>query len=540
MAKEDGGRQLRREAGVISLLFASLGGIIGSGWLFGPLHAAKIAGPAALIAWLIGGIAVLLLAFVFAELVTAFPRAGAVVAFPKLSHGSLIAMVMSWVVFLGYAAVAPAEVLAVLRYAHNYMPAVVPENGATTPLGFVEAGLLMAVFIAINVYGIRWVLRINNTFLWWKLAIPALTVIALIAAGGHFGNFTSHGFAPAGSKGVLSAVSTSGIVFSYLGFRQAIELAGESANPRRNLPIAVLGSVLIGIVLYCMLQLAFVVAVEPQSLAQGWEGLTFAGVAGPFAGLASLLGLGWLAFLLYVDSIVSPGGTGIIYATTTARVVYAIGKEGLMSEKLSTLSERGVPATGLIITFVVGLIFLLPFPSWQQIVTYISSATVLSYGVGPVVLMTLRKNLPIAKHPRPFTLAGATMISGLAFIISNLIVYWSGLKTDTWLFGMLAVFFIVYLAYEIVAGQGLMQLSWRGAWWLIPYFLGMWLLTYLGPKDLVGGSSTIPYPLDLAVVAVFSIVILLLAVASGIPDPEEARATILAPEPELLGRSPAE
>jgi amino acid transporter len=207
---------------------------------------------------------------------------------------------------------------------------------------------------------------------------------------------------------------------------------------------------------------------------------------------------------------------------------------------LSTLSERGVPATGLIITFVVGLIFLLPFPSWQQIVTYISSATVLSYGIGPVVLMTLRKNLPIAQHPRPFTLAGATVISGAAFIISNLIVYWSGLKTDSWLFGMLAVFFIVYLAYEIVAGHGLAQLSWRGAWWLIPYFLGMWLLTYLGPKDLVGGSNTIPYPLDLAVVAVFSIVILLLAVASGIPDPEEARATILAPEPELLGRSPAE
>jgi amino acid transporter len=540
MAKEEGGRQLRREAGVISLLFASLGGIIGSGWLFGPLHAAKVAGPASLIAWLIGGIAVLLLAFVFAELVTAFPRAGAVVAFPKLSHGSLIAMVMSWVVFLGYAAVAPAEVLAVLRYAHNYMPAVVPENGAATPLGFVEAGLLMAVFVAINVYGIRWVLQINNAFLWWKLAIPALTVVTLIVVGGHFDNFASHGFAPAGSKGVLSAVSTSGIVFSYLGFRQAIELAGESANPRRNLPIAVLGSVLIGVILYCLLQLAFVVAVDPPSLAKGWEALTFAGVAGPFAGLASLLGLGWLAFLLYVDSIVSPGGTGIIYATTTARVVYAIGKEGLMSEKLSTLSERGVPATGLIITFVVGLIFLLPFPSWQQIVTYISSAVVLSYGVGPVVLMTLRKNLPIAKHPRPFTLAGATLISGLAFIISNLIIYWSGLKTDSWLFGMLAVFFIIYLAYEIVAGHGLAQLSWRGAWWLIPYFLGMWLLTYLGPKDLVGGSNIIPYPLDLAVVAVFSIAILLLAVASGIPDPEEARATILAPEPELLGPSPAE
>ena len=532
---DEGGRKLRREAGVISLLFASLGGIIGSGWLFGPLHAAKIAGPASIIAWLIGGIAVLLLAFVFAELVTAFPRAGAVVAFPKLSHGSLIAVVMSWVVFLGYAAVAPAEVLAVLKYAHNYIPAVVPENGAATLVGFVEAAILLAIFVGLNVYGIRWVLQINNALLWWKLAIPVLTVIALIVAGGHFGNFTSHGFAPAGSKGVLSAVSTSGIVFSYLGFRQAIELAGESANPRRNLPIAVLGSVLIGVLLYCLLETAFLVAIDPHALAKGWVALSFSGVAGPFAGLASLLGLGWLAFVLYIDSIVSPGGTGIIYATTTARVVYAIGKEGLMSEKLSTLSERGVPVSGLVITFVVGMVFLLPFPSWQQIVTYVSSAVVLSYGIGPVVLMTLRKTLPISQHPRPFTLASATMISGLAFIISNLIIYWSGLKTDSWLFGMLAVFFVIYLGYEIVAGGGIAQMNWRGAWWLIPYFLGMWLLTYLGPEDLVGGNGTIPYPLDLLVVALFSIVILFLAVASGMPNPEEARATILAPEPELLG-----
>src|ERR1700684_1364116 len=69
-------RGLRREAGRTGLLFASLGGMIGSGWLFGALNAAKIAGPAAIISWVIGGIAVLLLAFVYAELSTLFPRPG--------------------------------------------------------------------------------------------------------------------------------------------------------------------------------------------------------------------------------------------------------------------------------------------------------------------------------------------------------------------------------------------------------------------------------------------------------------------------------
>lgn len=537
---EGGNQTLRRDAGIISLLFASIGGIVGSGWLFGPLYAAQTAGPASLVAWVIGGVAVLLLSFVFAELVTAFPRAGAMIAFPKLSHGSLIATVMSWAVFLGYVTVAPAEVLAVMKYAHNYLPDVVPAGGADSVRGFLEAALLLVIFIAVNFYGIRWVLHINNTFVWWKLAIPALTVIMLVVVGGHFGNLTSHGFAPMGSKSVLSAVATSGIVFSYLGFRGAVELAGESANPRRNLPIAVIGSVAVALVLYCGLELALLTAIDPSSLAaHGWAAFTFKGIAGPFAGLASLLGLGWLALLLYIDSVVSPAGTGIIYSTTTARVIYAIGKEGLMSEKLAALSARGVPVIALVLTFVVGLIFLFPFPSWQKIVTYISSATVLSYGIGPAVLLTLRKNLPIDRHPRPFRLASPRLISGVSFIVSNLIIYWSGLKTDTWLFGMLGVFFVIYLAYQAMIG-GLAKLHWRGAWWLIPYFFGMWLLTYLGPADLVGGTSVIPYPLDLVVVAAFSIGILALAVASGIPDPEEARATILAPEPELLGPTPAE
>jgi amino acid transporter len=539
MAEQAGAPTLRREGTLIGLLFASVGGIVGSGWLFGPLNAAKIAGPAALLAWVIGGIAVLLLSFVYAELSTAFPRGGAVIAFPKLSHGTLIARVMSWVVFLGYATVAPAEVLAVMKYAHNYLPNIVPVGEAATLPGFVEAVVLLAIFVSLNFYGIRWLLRFNAAIVWWKLAVPALTVVLLLVVGHNFGNLTGHGFAPMGVKGVLAAVSTSGIVFSYLGFRQAVELAGESANPRRNLPIAVVGSVVIGIVLYCGLQLALIAAVNPRDLARGWANLSFAGVAGPFAGLASLLGLGWLAVLLYIDSVISPAGTGIIYATTTARVLYAVGKEGLMGRWLARLNDKGVPIVGLGVTFLAGGLVLLPFPSWQKIVTFISSAVVLSYGIGPVVLLTLRKTLPVAQHPRPFTIAAPWLIGGVAFIISNLIIYWSGAVVDGWLFALLAIFFAIYLAYELLTAGGLAHLEWRGAWWLIPYFFGMWLLTYLGPRDLVKGVGVIPYPWDLLVVAVFSIAVIVLAVVSGIPDPEEARATILTPEPELLGPLPA-
>jgi amino acid transporter len=530
------GTKLKRDAGLVGLLFASLGGIIGSGWLLGPLHAAHIAGPAAIISWMIGGVAVLLLSFVYAELATTFPRAGAVIAFPKLSHGNLMATVLSFVVFLGYSSVAPAEASAVITYGSNYIAGLVIKSGALTTEGFVAAAALLAGFAVINMLAVRMVLTINSALTWWKLALPVLTILVFLFAGFHSANFTSHGFAPGGASGVFSAVATSGIVFSYLGFRQAVELAGESSNPKRTLPIAIIGSVTIGLVIYVGLQVAFIGALRPSDIANGWANVTFKGAFGPFAGLASLVGMGWLAVLLYVDAFVSPSGTGIIYFATTARVLYATGREGLIGGNIfARLSVGGGPVVGVIATFLVGLLFLMPFPSWQGIVTFISSATVLSYGTGPVVLMTLRKTLPVDQYSRPYQLSRGMLISSLAFIISNFIIFWSGASTVTFLFKLILAFTILYIAYEAVAGEGIGSLHWSGAWWLAPYFFGLWLITYLAPKGLTGGTGTLSALAASLILILFSIGILFVAMKSGIPDPEEAKAAILAGEPELLG-----
>ncbi len=530
------GSKLRRDAGVIGLLFASLGGIIGSGWLFGPLHAAQSAGPASLFAWLIGGVAVLLLSFVYAELATAFPRAGAVIAFPKLSHGSLMATVMSFAVFLGYVAVPPAEASAVITYGNNYIPGLVGPSGVLTVFGFFVSVLLMLAFAGINALAVRLLLAVNSALTWWKLAIPILTVIVLIVIGFHPQNLTAHGFAPHGVAGVFSAVATSGVIFSYLGFRQAVELAGESSNPRRNLPIAIVGSVLIALVLYCGLEIAFIGAVRPSDLMNGWDHLSFAGASGPFAGLATIVGATWLAVLLYIDSVVSPAGTGIIYFTTTARVVYASGQEGLIGGRLfSRLSVAGVPIVALIMTLIVGVLFLFPFPSWQKIIGFISSASVLSYGTGPIVFLTLRKTMPVEQYKRPYLLAGGPIVAIIAFIISNFIIFWSGASTNNFLFGLILIFTIIYVGYEAIFGAGIGKLHWRGAWWLAPYFFGIWLLTYIGPKSLTGGMDLLSNLSSSIILVVFSLAVIWLAMHSGIPDPEEAKATILAGEPELLG-----
>jgi amino acid transporter len=359
------------------------------------------------------------------------------------------------------------------------------------------------VFLIINLFAIRLVLAVNNAITWWKLAVPALTVLTLVFVHFRVANFTQFGFAPAGAGGVFAAVSGSGILFTYLGFRQAIELAGESAEPGQALPFAILGSVLACMVLYCGLQVAFLGALSPADLAHGWAHLSFKGISGPFAGLASGLGLTWLAAALYTDAAISPGGAGIIYNTTAARVIYATADAGLAPRGLMTVTANGVPWASLGLSFCAGLLFLLPLPSWRMLVTYLSSVGVLAYGVGPVVLLGLRRTLP--EVARPFRLGAAWVVAPAAFIVANLVVFWAGAAVANHLFGGIGIAFVVYCAARY---RDLARLEWRGAWWLAPYFFGLWLITYLGPLK---GLGVLNDASGAAVLAVFSLVILWLA-----------------------------
>src|SRR4051794_1309949 len=159
---------LKRHVGVVGLLFASVGSIIGSGWLFGALDASTAAGPAALISWALGGLMILLIALTYAELGTMFPLSGGVVRFPHLAFGSFASYASGWITWVAVATTAPIEVEAALQYGTRYAP-FTEENivgGETvhtlTGLGYATAVVLMAVFVVINYYGIKWFARINN------------------------------------------------------------------------------------------------------------------------------------------------------------------------------------------------------------------------------------------------------------------------------------------------------------------------------------------------------------------------------------------
>lgn len=507
---------LRREVGLIGLMWASVGSIIGSGWLYGAQKAVVVAGPAAVISWLIGAVAIVLLALVHAELGGMFPVAGGTARYPHYAFGGLAGMSFGWFAWLQAATVAPIEVEAMIGYAGHWhwAAAFQHRDGTLTADGFIVAVVLMAVFVVVNFLGVRILAHTNSAATWWKIAVPLGAIFIMAATHFRPGNFTDQGFAPFGAKGVLSAISSSGIIFALLGFEQAIQLAGESRDPRRDLPRATLGSVAIGAVVYVLLQIVFIAALPPRAFAHGWADLGFPGISGPWAGLATLVGLGWLSVVLYVDAVISPGGTGLIYTTSTARISYGLSKNGYAPKVFVRTDARGVPWFGLIISFVTGVVCFLPFPSWQQLVSFITSASVLMYAGAPLAYGVFTDRLP--HRDRPYRLPGGKVVAPLSFVVANLIVYWAGWDT-LWRLGVAIV-----IGYVLLGGyawyatrKGLPdapRLDWKAARWLPVYLLGLGVISWQGG---FGGSGHIGLWWDMLIIAAFSLVIYYWAKASA-------------------------
>ena len=505
--------RLRREVGVLSLMFVSLGSIIGSGWLLGALTAAKSAGAASLLSWLLAGVIIILLALVHAELGATYPVAGGTARYPTIVFGSFAGFTAGWAGWLQAVTLAPIEVEAALSYLDHLWPGLVDDSGALVGRGLIIGVILLALFTVINALGVRWLAETNTVTVVWKFAVPAVTVLVLLAVSFHPSNFTAGGgFAPFGAHGIFAALPL-GIVFSLQGFEQAVQMGGEARNPQKDLPRAVIGAMLIGTALYIALEVAFIGALDPANLANGWANPIGKGDFGPYAGLATGLGLTWLAVILYIDAFISPAGTGLIYLGTSSRLSYAMSNEGFLPKVLGKVSKRGVPFGSIILAFVIGLICYLPFPSWQSLVGLITSAAVIMYGFAPVSLMALRKADP--DRTRPYRLPAAGVLAPLSFIAANEIIYWSGWETVSKLMLAIVAGYVLLAASYVFQRNGKRApLELKSLVWIAPWFGGLALISYFGQYD---GQKAIPEWIDLATVAVFSLVIFYVAVQTALP-----------------------
>jgi amino acid transporter len=538
---------LKREMGLIGATWASETSIIGSGWLFGAFLAAQAAGTAALLGWVIAGVVVIILALVHAELGAMYPVSGGTARFPHFAFGSIAGISFGFFSWLQAVTVAPIECFAVMTYGSYYWHGLYNAHTSNvTGLGFVMTIVLMAVFTAINFLGMKLFSKVNAGITWWKVAVPVLAIIVLAFKfkGGNFG--AGGGFMPYGVKALFAAIPSAGIVFAYLGFEQADQLAGEIKNPQRNLPLAIIGACIIGITIYFLLQLVFIGAIPNNLISGGWANIpsTNPVAIGPFAGLAGLIGLGWLAIILRLDAFISPFGTGLIYQTSTSRVGYGLARNRYYPQLFAKVDRNGIPWFSLIIAFLFGLLFLLPFPSWHSLVGLVTSASVLMYAGAPLSLGAFRGQVPDAD--RPYRMPAATVIAPVAFILANLIIYWSGFEV-LWKLAIAIVIGYVLIGIFMAFDKDRPPLDWKSATWLPVYLIGMGIISWQGqfsgaasgdkhplPPTITGN---IPFWWDMVVVAGFSLIIYYWAMYAKLPRNEMLdlvnRQAGEAPEPRL-------
>ena len=521
----------RRQVGTFALMLTGLGSIIGSGWLFGAWRAAGLAGPGAVWAWVLGAAIIIIIALTYAELGAMFPETGGMVRYGHYSHGSLVGFIAAWANWISIVSVIPVEAEASVQYmaswpyqwAHDLYRHMPDGHGELAAAGLWIAAALVVVYFLINFWSVKVFAHSNTTITLFKLVVPAATGVALIASGFHAHNFSVgiHGEAHAVDfAAVLNAVATAGIVFSFNGFQSPVNLAGEARNPARSVPIAVLGSIALAAVVYVLLQVAYLGAVPPELLARsGWHGIDF---RSPFAELALLVNLNWLAVLLYADAFVSPSGTGITYTASTARMIFGMQKNGTLPKVFGGLHPVwGVPRPAMWLNLVVSFLFLFFFRGWGKLAAVISVATIISYLTGPVSALTLRRTAP--NVPRPLRLPGLQGIAALAFVFATELLYWAKWPLTGGVILLVIVALPVYFYYQSRSGWDDFARQLRGAWWMIVYLPAIAAVSWAGSAKF-GGRDYLPWGWDLVVVAALGFVFFLWGYRSGWATPAVARA----------------
>jgi amino acid transporter len=525
------GRRLRKSLGFWQLTAIGFSGVIGSGWLLGAMYAAQYAGPEAIVSWVLGGAVLALIALVMAALGGVRPEAGGLVRWPYYTSGRFVATMAGWGIWIAWATNPPSESAAMIQYMSKYVGGLY--NGTSlTGLGVLLGIGFMAVFVAVNWFGIQLFARINGALTVAKFAVPTITVIALFASGFHGSNFSGPsasghgGFAPYGWAPGLSAIATAGIIYAYTGFQGPIDMSGEARNARRDVPRAVLVSLALSAVIYILLQVVFLGAVPGADLVHGWHGVNF---SSPYAQLAVAVNLTWLSWVLYADAIASPAGSALSFTATTGRESFAMSRNGFLPPAFAVVHNgSGIPRRALVINFFLGVAFLLPFGSWQQIVAATSVLGLIAYALPSVSAVVFARG-DAFPGGAPRWLAP---LAPVAFVLATLIIYWAGWHELRIALPLLLIGVLVY-AYQHWRADA----PWRDArlgLWLVAYLALVLLMSRIGSADFQG-TNTIPAPWDSVTVAVIAAVAWLAGVRAGIEHLAANPPPDLEPEPDPAG-----
>ena len=397
--------------GAFDLLTIGIGAVIGTGIFILPgTVAAKEAGPGVTLSFLIAALVCTLASMCYAELSSSIPVAGSAYSYGNILYGEVIGWILGWALILEYMLSVAAVSAGWASYfnsllhsfglhiPHHFEGPFDPLNDTYLNLWAVISVLLIGILLS---RGMKASMKFNNAAVLIKIAI----IFIFIGVGLFFIKPKNYQpFTPYETTGVLRGATT--VFFAFLGFDVVSSSAAEVKNPKKNMPIGIIGTLIVAALLYMGVSVVLTGMVNYKQL----------DVANPVAYALKVVNQGWVADLLSIGAIVGMSTMMLTMIYSSSRLIYSIGRDGLLPSFLGKIDKHGLPENALwIVTIVIaimgGLFSLEELTSLVSIGTLLAF-TFVSFGV---ILLRRRKDIPEGDFKVPFYPV-IPILSGLACI----------------------------------------------------------------------------------------------------------------------------
>ena len=455
-AEAEADHSLKRSLGVINLTALGIGAIIGTGiFVLTGTVAAQNAGPAVVLSFVLAGIASVFAALCYSEFASLVPMAGSAYTYGYATLGELVAWIIGWDLILEYALSATTVAIGWSGYVVSFLadigihvPAhfqaargtvVTLADGTTTTAVFnLPAVLIIAIVTTLLVIGIRESANVNNVIVFIKLAV-VLLFIALTIKAVNPDNW--HPFIPAntGSRehfGYTGVVAGAGIVFfAYIGFDAVSTAAQEAKNPQRDMPIGIIGSLLVCTILYIV-----VAAIETGVLPY-----TQLDVPDPIAKVADAAGLGWISSLIKLGAIAGLTSVILVQLLGQSRVFYSMSRDGLLPPFVNRIHPRF--RTPWITSIVTGIAVAIPAAILpvRDAAKLVSIGTLLAFIIVSIGIIVLRVREP--DLPRPFRTPLVWFVAPAGALSAAYLMFYLDIETWIRLLVWLAIGLTIYFLY---------------------------------------------------------------------------------------------
>jgi len=432
---------LKRALGPWHLISLGIGCIIGAGIFVLTGHAAAgYAGPGVVISFAIAGLGCLFAGLCYSEYASMIPVAGSAYTYTYATLGRFLAWIIGWNLVLEYLAAASTVAVGWSGYFNNFLTSM----GLPIPHAFASAPIALTGFHSVTATGslfnlpavaiiglITWVLIVgvktsanfNNAMVIIKLTIVLVVIFACfsyIVPANHT-PFIPPNQGEVGHFGWTGVFRATGVIFfAYIGFDAVSVAAQEARNPQRDIPLGMLGSLLICTVLYMAMSYV-VTGIAPYSSLNVTHPVS--------AAVEALPGTRWLAPFVNVGAVVGLASVVLVLLLAQSRVFYAMSKDGLVPPAFSTIHPKfRTPWKGNIVTgvFAALLAGLLPLDILGELV---SIGTLAAFTIVCVGVMVLRVRAPNVRRPFRTPFVWFTAPAGI-FMCLFMMVFLPG---DTWL-----------------------------------------------------------------------------------------------------------